>query len=333
MGVLENDKSPVNAIEAAIKECEEDRDICSSGVGHSVDDTGEQTLDAMIMDGKTHNVGAVGGLRRVKYAITAARYVMDYTKHSLLVGDLATQFAHTFAKLQNESLSTEGSDDAYAEWRRESCTSNFWENVTPDPTKSCGPFQRIQTPNTGEMVELDEDNHDTIGMVVVDKNGDFAVGTSTSGLKFKIAGRVGDSAIVGSGAYADNYIGGATATGNGDVMMRFKPSYQTVENMRLGMSPSEAAADALSRIAYRFSDFGGSVMAVNKEGEVGGACYRKNPGHTVEFAYMTGAMSEVATFKMDCTVEGKKAVFGEAATIQISKILFVFFAPYLYLYI
>ncbi|XP_077992852.1 N(4)-(Beta-N-acetylglucosaminyl)-L-asparaginase-like [Glandiceps talaboti] len=337
MDELGNNRSPIDAIEASINVCELDPQVCSSGIGfgNTVDDTGEPTLDAMIMDGKTHDVGAVGGLRRVKKAITAARYVMDNTRHTLLVGDSASEFAHGFGNLTDETLKTNVSNLKYEEWQNRSCQPNFWANVTPDPTTSCGPFSPVQISNKGEMVGLDKDNHDTIGMVIIDRNRDVAVGTSTNGLSFKIKGRVGDSPIVGSGSYADNDVGGAAATGNGDIMMRFMPSYQTVENMRQGMSPSEAAAEALGRIAYRFKDFGGAVVAANKQGEVGGACYSKSGGRG-EFTYMTGSMTTVAVVEMECIVKGKKGTVyvdnvGAASTVQLNKFLLVLLALIFYL--
>ncbi|XP_077992853.1 N(4)-(beta-N-acetylglucosaminyl)-L-asparaginase-like [Glandiceps talaboti] len=340
MNALRNNKSSVDAIEETINECERDRQTFRQMVGNGIDNNGEQTLDALIMDGKSHDVGAVGGLRRANNAITVARYVMENTRHNLLVGDSASDFAHKFGNLPDESLHTDLLKDKYERWLSKECQPSYWENVTPDPTTSCGPFSPNQTSNKRSSVEmngLDVDEfeyHDTMGLVITDKNHDVAVGTSTTGTTYKIAGRVGDGAIVGSGAYVDNDIGGAVATGHGDILMRFMPSYQTVENMRRGMHPSEAAAEALSRLVHSFTYINAGVFATNKEGDFGGACFLKEGrAGTYQFMYMTGSMSNVSIFEIDCIVEGKAPVIGDAATIQLSKILFLFLAPYLYFYI
>ncbi|XP_070552391.1 N(4)-(beta-N-acetylglucosaminyl)-L-asparaginase-like [Ptychodera flava] len=242
--------SAVDAVEKACNICEDNPSICrdSVGFGNKVDDRGDVTLDAMIMDGITHDVGAVGGIGRVKRAISAARFVMEHTRHSLLIGEQAAIFAHNFGKLPNESLQTERSRNNYETWsNNRTCQPNFWENVTPDPSSSCGPYSPAEPSSREILHELDIDDHDTIGIVVIDEDSNVACGTSTNGLSYKIAGRVGDSPIVGAGCYADNDVGGAAATGNGDIMIRLLPSYQAVENMRRGMSPSEASAEALSR--------------------------------------------------------------------------------------
>jgi isoaspartyl peptidase/L-asparaginase-like protein (Ntn-hydrolase superfamily) len=115
--------------------------------------------------------------------------------------------------------------------------------------------------------------HDTIGMLALDTNGDMAAGTSTNGLQFKIPGRVSDTAIVGSGAYVDNEVGGACATGDGDVMQRFVPSYHAVQLMRQGSTPDEACLDAIKRIAKFYPTFTGAVVALNKDGQYGAACH------------------------------------------------------------
>jgi N4-(beta-N-acetylglucosaminyl)-L-asparaginase len=121
--------------------------------------------------------------------------------------------------------------------------------------------------------QLPPGEHDTIGMISLDPNGDMAAGTSTNGLQFKIPGRVSDSALVGSGAYVDNEVGGACATGDGDVMQRFVPSYHAVQLMRQGSSPDEACLDAIKRIAKFYPTFTGAVLALDKDGRHGAACH------------------------------------------------------------
>jgi N(4)-(beta-N-acetylglucosaminyl)-L-asparaginase len=142
----------------------------------------------------THNVGAVGGLRRIKNAISVARKVLDHTKHSLLIGDSATQFAINFG-FKEENLTSDFSRKLHQEWKKNNCQPNFWLNVVPDPMKSCGPYHPLKPGHSSvpsQQINLNNEvslfNHDTIGMVVIDKESKVAAGASTNGLKFKIAG-------------------------------------------------------------------------------------------------------------------------------------------------
>lgn len=122
--------------------------------------------------------------------------------------------------------------------------------------------------------------------------GHIAVGTSTNGATFKIPGRVGDGPIAGSSAYAIDEVGACCATGDGDIMMRFLPCYQVVESMRLGMEPKLAAKDAITRIARKFPDFLGAIVALNKKGEHAGACH----GWTFKYSVKSPAMKDVEVF-------------------------------------
>ncbi|XP_077984315.1 N(4)-(Beta-N-acetylglucosaminyl)-L-asparaginase-like [Glandiceps talaboti] len=270
--------SALDAVENGCTFCEDYPSVCRYSVGYEgkVDENGEATLDAMIMDGITHNVGAVGGIRRIKRATSVARHVLDYTLHSLIVGDLATDFATDFVGLKAENLSTEYNREVYGNWKDNDCSPNFWVDVEPDPSESCGPYSPKQTSATAQLQTEEYStpyNHDTIGVVVIDGESNVAVGASTNGLNHKIPGRVGDSPIPGAGSYADNDVGGAAATGDGDIMIRFLPSYQTVENMRNGMPPALAAHDALQRIAAKYPQFNGAMIAASKAGEYGVACH------------------------------------------------------------
>ncbi|XP_006820274.2 N(4)-(Beta-N-acetylglucosaminyl)-L-asparaginase-like [Saccoglossus kowalevskii] len=301
---IQDGGSAVDSVEVGCNFCEDYPSGCRYSVGYegTVDEDGEATLDAMIMDGITHDAGGVGGLRRVKRAISVARDVMDHTKHSLLVGDQATDFARDFGEFAEEDFDSDVNEQLHEEWEEADCQPNFWENVTPDPTTQCGPYSPIEESVSSKTV-TGPDNHDTIGMVVIDVDSNVAVGTSTNGLDHKIPGRVGDSPIIGSGAYADNEVGGAAATGDGDIMMRFLPSYQAVENMRHGMTPSEACDEALSRIAYRYEDFSGAVIAANLLGEYGAACYGYKQ---VEITVMNPSMEKEEFIDIVCDVVGKQ---------------------------
>ncbi|KAJ8724856.1 hypothetical protein PYW07_015814 [Mythimna separata] len=274
--VLKEGGSALDAIEQGASVCEVQQCDGTVGYGGSPDENSETTLDALIMDGKTMNVGAVGALRRIKSAISVARHVLEHTKHSFLAGELATQFAVQMG-FKEESLSTSESKQLWLKWHNQNhCQPNFWTSVKPDPSKYCGPYHQIKK-NEDMRPEVqmivDKYNHDTIGMVAVDSNGDVAAGTSTNGAKYKIPGRVGDSPIPGAGAYADNEVGGAAATGDGDIMLRFLPSFLAVEEMRRGASPTEAAQTAVKRIAAHYPDFMGAVIALTKTGQYGAACH------------------------------------------------------------
>ena len=141
-------------------------------------------------------------------------------------------------------------------------------------------------------------SHDTIGMVAIDAEGKLASGTSTNGARHKVPGRVGDAPITGSGSYVDQQVGGAAATGDGDILMRFLPSLATVEHMRSGMTPSTAAAYSLERIADYYPRFSGAVVAMRANGEFGAACYGfKNFTYSVA----NSDLKKTQDFSIDCT--------------------------------
>jgi N4-(beta-N-acetylglucosaminyl)-L-asparaginase len=235
--ILAKGGSSLDAVEKGINDAELDPENMSVGYGGLPNEEGETTLDAVLMHGPRHAAGAVGCLKRIKTPISVARKVLERTRHTFLVGDDATKFAVKMG-FKEEDLSTEKSKKAWEAWKADPKRADFW-------------------------------THDTIGMVAVDSKGDVTAGCSTSGLAWKVAGRVGDSPIVGSGAYCDNEVGGAAATGNGDVMMRFCPAIVAVELMRAGKSPSEACEASLARIAAKGYKAGGALVAVNKRGDFG----------------------------------------------------------------
>ncbi|CAH0397340.1 unnamed protein product [Chilo suppressalis] len=274
--VLKQGGSSLDAIQKGASICEEQQCDGTVGYGGSPDEHGETTLDALIMDGKTMNVGAVGALRKIKNAISVARCVLEHTKHSILVGELATDFAVEMGFIE-ENLSTIESKNMWKKWyNRDSCQPNFWMEVKPDPSKFCGPYEKQSYrlyDSAYQVMQISRFNHDTIGMVAIDIYDNIAAGTSTNGAKFKIPGRIGDSPIPGSGAYADNSVGGAVGTGDGDIMLRFLPSFLAVEEMRRGATPTEASRIAIKRIADHYPDFMGAVVALSKDGEHGAACH------------------------------------------------------------
>jgi len=242
--VLEAGGSALDAVERGVNQAELDPGNRSVGYGGLPDEEGEVTNDAILFWGPKHAAGAVGGIKRIKRPISVARRVMEKTRHTLLVGDDATKFAVKMG-WKEEELLTEKARTSWEAWKNNPEHTTFW-------------------------------NHDTIGMVAIDRNGDLCAGTSTSGLAFKIKGRVGDAAIPGAGAYVDNDVGGAAATGNGDVMMRFSPALMAVEFMREGRSPSEACARSLRRIEAKGYRVSACLVALDKKGEFGAA--RIGPG-------------------------------------------------------
>ncbi|XP_014238281.1 N(4)-(Beta-N-acetylglucosaminyl)-L-asparaginase-like [Trichogramma pretiosum] len=264
----------VDAIENGCSYCEEAQCRGTVGFGGSPDENGETTLDAMLMDGSTMDVGGVGSLRNIKHAVSVARHVLENTAHSLIVGDLATDFAEKMG-FKRESLQTDSSQLMWKQWENNKCQPNFWKNVVPNPTATCGPYHPKPPKSTlsSRNSLSNEDNHDTIGMIAIDSKGHIAAGTSTNGARNKIPGRVGDSPIAGAGAYADDEVGAAAATGDGDVMMRFLPSFLAVELMRQGQSPESATQAAIDRITKHYPNFSGAVIAVNKHGEFAAACH------------------------------------------------------------
>ncbi|KAF4465506.1 N(4)-(beta-N-acetylglucosaminyl)-L-asparaginase [Fusarium albosuccineum] len=277
--------SPLDAVEIGGLTCERNQCDGSVGYGGSPDENCETTLDAMIMDGNTFNTGAVAALRRVRSAISVARHVLEHTTHSLLAGDQATAFA-----LQNgfkvENLTTSGSAEKCQAWRDDKCQPNYRLNVRPDPLTSCGPYEPLS--QKAFNPDSKQASHDTLSLIALHSNGSMAAGTTTNGASHKVPGRVGDGPIVGSGSYVDSDVGGCGATGDGDFMLRFLPCYQAVENLRKGMSPTEAAEDAVRRMLRKFPKISSGIVVVDKNGEHGAA----GSGWTFTYSYRGGNMDE-----------------------------------------
>jgi len=285
-----NGSSALDAVEQGCNVCEDNPEQCGFSVGYGgrPNEDGETTLDAMIM--WMYDAGAVGCLKSVKRAISVARKVLEETNHTLLVGDDATRFAE-FMGFPLENLSTNGSLSLWEEWKANNHTPNFWTNgrnySIPYPPPYLSPeFLRAMDPMY---------NHDTIGMVAMDADDNLCAGATTNGLNFKIPGRVGDTPIPGAGAYADNDVGAAAATGKGDIMIRFLPSFRAVMNMASGMNPTRACEDALSDIEKHFPTIPAAVIAINKDRDWGAAktkAYGSFP-YAVRNSAMTATQIEV----------------------------------------
>jgi len=292
--VLVNGKERLAALVEGLNYCEVNQCGFDVGYGGSPDENAETTLDAVLIDGVTMNVGAVAQLRRIKDAIKVANSIMTHTQHTLLASDSATEFAIQNGFVET-SLTTPYSQEIINNWTAKNCQPNYRQNVYPDPTKSCGPYSPIksnqkslQHADTQQLIS--EQNHDTISMLIIDSNGNTAAGTTTNGLTYKVPGRVGDASIPGAGSYA-NEIGVCGATGDGDIMVRFASCLQVLETIRYGGKPKDACENALKRIAKYFPTFRGALIAISRStGEYGGACWGWNFTYSIRTPSLSQAL-------------------------------------------
>ena len=241
MEVLKNYGKAIDAVEAGVRIPEADPESMSVGLGGLPDREGKVTLDACIMD-ETGNCGSVSFLQHIKHPISVARLVMDNTPHVMLSGSGALQFAleNGFKK---ENLLTEKAEKRWREWLKES------------------EYKPV----------INVENHDTIGLLALDKKGDISGACTTSGLSWKMHGRVGDSPVIGAGMFVDNEVGGACATGVGEAVLKTLGSFLVVELMRQGATPQEACEEAIARIVknQNYKDMQIGYLAINKKGEHG----------------------------------------------------------------
>lgn len=254
--VLSQGGAALDAVEAGVRVPEADPDNPTVGLGGYPDRDGRVTLDACIMD-HTGSCGAVASLEHVVHAISVARRVMEKTPHVMLVGDGALQFALAQG-FERTNLLTPSSEKAWKEWLK---TSRY----APEANIENRAYQKGTLPGG-------KDNHDTIGMLALDTHGNLSGACTTSGMAWKMHGRVGDSPIIGAGLYVDNDVGGATSTGVGEEVIRNVGSFAVVEMMRQGRSPADACREVVMRIVRRkpqARDLQVGFLAMNKRGEVG----------------------------------------------------------------
>jgi N4-(beta-N-acetylglucosaminyl)-L-asparaginase len=245
----------LDAVEQGVMVPEADPKNTSVGLGGFPDRDGHVTLDASIMDEKG-NCGSVAFLEHILHPISVARMVMEKTPHVMLVGEGAYQFAIENGFKRTDQPMTQEVKDAWEKWKKE----NNYKPV------------------------INKGNHDTIGMVALDNNGDLSGSCTTSGLSWKIHGRVGDSPIIGDGMFVDNEIGAACATGKGEAVMKICGSAMIVEMMRNGKTPQQACEEAIKRIAKKQSDyqtFQVGFLALNKFGDVGAYSISKGFNYAV----------------------------------------------------
>ena len=253
--ILKSKGRALDAVEAGVKVAENDLHSTSVGLAGLPDRTGRTTLDACIMD-ENYNCGSVAFLEKIKNPISVARRVMEKTPHIMLVGEGAQEFALEQGFTLDDYKNPE-SEKAYKEWLK---TAKYQPKVNIE-------------------------NHDTIGMIALDANGNLSGACTTSGMAYKIRGRVGDSPIIGAGLYVDNEIGAATATGVGEEVIRIAGTHLVVELMRQNYSPFEACREAVMRMVKirkeKTKEFQVGFIAINKSGEFGGFCLQPGFNYAV----------------------------------------------------
>ena len=247
--ILSKGGRALDAVEAGARVPEGNPNETSVGLGGLPDRDGIVSLDACIMD-ENANIGAVAFLENIVHPISVARLVMEKTPHVMLVGNGALQFALANG-FKKENLLTSESEKAWKEWLKKS---------------EYKPIANIE-------------NHDTIGILALDKNENLSGACTTSGMAYKMHGRVGDSPIIGAGLYVDNEIGAATSTGVGEEVIRIVGCHLVVELMRQGNPPEDACKLAINRIIQRNPEKAKTLqvgfLALNKKGEYGAYCLQK----------------------------------------------------------
>lgn len=270
--ILGNGGRALDAVEAGVKIPEADPSNQSVGYGGLPDRDGHVTLDACIMD-EQYNCGSVMALEHIIHAISVARLVMEKTPHIVLAGDGALQFALANG-FKKENLLTPESEKAWKDWLK---TAKY-EPVINVENKQ---FNKENDPMPGGP-----NNHDTIGMIAMDTAGNLSGACTTSGMAYKIHGRVGDSPIIGAGLYVDNEIGAATSTGVGEEVIRIVGSHLVVELMRQGRSPEAACKEAVQRIIKRSPEQSKKIqvgfLALNKKGQYGAYALQKGFTYAVK---------------------------------------------------
>jgi N4-(beta-N-acetylglucosaminyl)-L-asparaginase len=303
MDVLKKGGDTLDAAIAVVTAVEDDPNDDSVGFGGLPNEDGEVELDASVMHGPTHRAGSVASVRRIKNVAQLARRVMEKTHHVMMVGDGARRFgvAEGFEEM---NLLTEHSRLLWLAWK--ASISNNWRPGIDSPEwndhmssifggdaeKIAYAKRVIEQPPTG-----------TIPCMAVDEKGDISATTTTSGLAWKIAGRVGDSPIIGAGCSVDNEVGAAGSTGRGEENIKISGGHTIIEMMRKGKSPTDACLEALLRIAHNYKNdkqklktFHLFFYALNKDGIHGsGSLWRNRYSHPIaEYAVHDGTQAQLA---------------------------------------
>lgn len=262
--ILAEGGSALDAVEAGVRVPEGDPDVTTVGYGGWPDRYGRVTLDACIMD-EAGRCGSVAFLQHIKHPISVARQVMEKTPHVMLVGEGALDFALANG-FEREELLTDRARQGWEQWKAEN----------------------------GETVPIiNIENHDTIGMLTLDRSGNLSGACTTSGAAYKYHGRVGDSPIIGAGLYVDNDVGGATATGWGEAVIRAVGCFLVVELMRQGHGPEEACRLAVERVIEKnpdWRDIQVGFLALAKDGSYGSFCIQPGFNYAVRTPEVENAL-------------------------------------------
>lgn len=268
--VLSGNGRALDAVEQGVHVPEGDPNITTVGYGGAPDRDGHVTLDACIMD-EMANCGSVAGLEHIVHPISVARKVMEKTPHVMLMGDGALQFALANG-FKKENLLTPESEKAWKEWLKKA-------EYKP---------------------RVNIENHDTIGMLALDTNQNLSGACTTSGMAYKMRGRVGDSPIIGAGLFVDNEIGAATSTGVGEEVIRICGSHLVVELMRQGNSPQEACEKAVRRIVknqpVKSREMQVGFLAISKTGEYGAFALQKGFTYAVYSKAVNNLLFEARSY-------------------------------------
>lgn len=294
---------PLDAVVAGVGIVEADPNDHTVGLGGLPNEDGVVELDASVMHGPTHRAGAVGALRNVVHAAQVAQKVLERTDHIMLVGEGALRFARAHGFPETELL-TDEARRIWLEWKENHSAKDDWLGAPRDPGA------RSWRPGP------DNFTYGTINCCAVTASGDLAGVTTTSGLSYKLPGRLGDSPIIGAGLYVDNEVGAAGATGRGEAVILNSGAFAVIEHMRNGLSPQEATLKVIQRIRDhtrepRLRDANGRpnfqviLYALGKDGRYGSACIWSNPGHRGEFCVFADGAGR--TEPAQCLYEGAPA--------------------------
>lgn len=268
--ILANGGRALDAVETGVRVPEADPEVSSVGYGGLPDRDGRVTLDACIMDEKA-GCGSVAFLEHIMHPISVARLVMEKTPHVMLVGEGALKFALDNG-FEKQDLLTPDSKAAWNAWLEKS------------------EYKPV----------VNWENHDTIGMIALDNQGNLSGACTTSGMAYKLHGRVGDSPIIGAGLFVDNEIGAATSTGVGEEVIRICGSHLVVELMRQGKSPEEACRIAVERIVKnqpaKSKEIQVGFLALNKHGEYGSFCLQKGFNYAVRSGVVNNTLFDAGSY-------------------------------------
>lgn len=315
MEMLRAGADTLDAVIAGVNINEEDPEDDSVGYGGLPNEEGVVELDSCVMHGPTRRAGSVASIRGIKTPSKIAKLVMEQTDHIMLVGEGALRFAKAYG-FKEENLLTEKSRLAWLVWKRslrDAGGHNNWTDGLDAPPGKPSAALREWFPNVDEaLLAYAWDRAmfaptGTINCLALNTKGEISGVTTTSGLAWKIPGRVGDSPIIGAGLYVDQDIGAAGSTGRGEENIRVAGAHTIVENMRHGMSPKDACLDALKRVARNYGDdqsrlnrFDINFYALRKDGEFAGASlwngvYRQNQFRPRQFTVNDGGKSRLET--------------------------------------